>query len=95
VAPNVEYKIVGIRPGEKVHEEMITHSDSFYTYDLGSYYAILPTIPKWNLDEYIQAFNAKKVTQGFRYNSNENDAWETPESLRELIKIHVDPDFEV
>ena len=91
IAPNIEHKIIGIRPGEKIHEEMITHSDSFNTYDMGKYYAILPTIPNWSVDKYVSEFSATKVEEGFEYNSNENTEWETPESLRELIKIHVDP----
>ncbi len=95
IAPNIEHKIIGIRPGEKIHEEMITHSDSFNTYDMGKYYAILPTIPNWSVDKYVSEFSATKVEEGFEYNSNENTEWETPESLRELIKIHVDPSFEV
>lgn len=95
IAPNLEQKIVGIRPGEKIHEEMITASDSYNTYDLGEYYAILPTVPRFNLDEFIEEEGAKKVSQGFSYNSGENTEWETVESLRELIKEHVDPTFEV
>ena len=95
VAPNIEHKVVGIRPGEKIHEEMITHSDSFYTYDLGSYFAILPTVTNWNLTDYIKEFKAKKVEEGFEYNSNENTVWETPESLRSLIKENLYPDFDV
>lgn len=95
IGPECEKPIVGIRPGEKVHEEMITASDSFNTYDLGKYYAILPQLPRFDLEEYISRHNAKPVTQGFRYNSGENDEWETVESLRSLIKEHVDPTFEV
>lgn len=93
IGPNCEHKVIGIRPGEKVHEEMITPSDSFYTYDLGKYYTILPSNPKWKLDSYIEAFNAKKVTNGFAYNSGTNDEWETVESLRSLITEHVDSSF--
>lgn len=94
IAPNAEKKVVGIRPGEKVHEEMITPSDSFYTYDLGKYYAILPSNPRWNLEEFISTYKAKKVPAGFKYNSGENEEWETVESLRGLIKQHVDSSFE-
>lgn len=93
IGPNCEKPIVGIRPGEKVHEEMITPSDSFYTYDLGKYYTIIPTSHKWNLDEFISTFKAKKVSQGFSYNSGDNEEWETVESLRYLIKEHVDSNF--
>ncbi|MFH4963805.1 UDP-N-acetylglucosamine 4,6-dehydratase (inverting) [Gaetbulibacter sp. M235] len=95
IGPNCEKPVVGIRPGEKVHEEMITPSDSFYTYDLGKYYAILPTMHEWDLNDFIKKFNAKKVKLGFSYNSGENEEWETVESLRELIKEHVDATFEV
>lgn len=95
IAPDCEKKTVGIRPGEKLHEEMITPSDSFYTYDLGRYYAILPSNPRWNLDEFKKEFKAKKVPVGFKYNSEENTEWETVESLRSLIKEHIDENFKV
>ena len=95
IGPECEKPIVGIRPGEKIHEEMITDSDSFYTWDLGKYYTILPSMHKWKLDDYVSHFNAKKVPTGFKYNSGENTEWETVEGLRELIKEHVDSGFEV
>ncbi|TXD83961.1 UDP-N-acetylglucosamine 4,6-dehydratase (inverting) [Subsaximicrobium wynnwilliamsii] len=95
IGPNCEKPVVGIRPGEKVHEEMITASDSFYTYDLGKYYTILPATHKWSIEEFIATFNAKKVPMGFSYNSGDNENLETVEGLRELIKKHVDPNFEV
>lgn len=94
VAPNLEHRIVGIRPGEKIHEEMITSSDSFYTYDLGRYYAILPSVPNWNLADYIKMYNAKKVKEGFQYNSGENTEWVNAAELQKLIKEHVDPSFD-
>lgn len=95
IGPECEKPIVGIRPGEKIHEEMITESDSFNTYDLGKYYAILPQVTRFTLDDFIKQNNAKPVKQGFRYNSGENTEWETVESLRQLIKEHVDPHFSV
>lgn len=95
IGPKCEKRIVGIRPGEKVHEEMITSSDSYNTYDLGDFYVILPTEPNWNIDEFISQFNAKKVPEGFNYNSFNNSEWETVETLRKLIKQHVDSTFEV
>ncbi len=95
VAPECKQEVVGIRPGEKVHEEMITSSDSFSTYDLGKYYAILPQVPSFNLQEYIKKFNAKLVPQGFQYNSGENKEWVNVDDLRALIKEHVDPDFSI
>ncbi len=93
IGPNCEHKISGIRPGEKIHEEMITSSDSFTTYDLGKYYVILPQVPNFNLNEYIKNFNAKLVSQGFHYTSENNTEWETIESLRSQIIEHVDPTF--
>ena len=93
IGPDCEHKVVGIRPGEKVHEEMITSSDSFTTYDVGKYYVILPQVTNWNLSEYEKTFNAKKVPVGFNYTSGENEDWETVESLRALIKEHLYPDF--
>ena len=95
IGPNCKKPIVGVRAGEKIHEEMITPSDSINTYDLGNYYAILPTSPMWNIEDYIKNFNANLVPKGFSYNSNENDEWETVESLRELIKKHVDSNFSI
>ena len=93
IAPDCKYTIVGIRPGEKIHEEMITPSDSFSTYDLGKYYAILPQMTEWNLQDYISHFNAKKVTEGFSYNSGTNAEWLDIEDIRSLIRTHVDPNF--
>ena len=95
IGPACEKPIVGIRPGEKIHEEMITSSDSFFTYDLGKYYVIIPQTPNWKIDEFVSHFHATKVTQGFSYSSDTNTEWETVESLRKLIKEHVDPRFEV
>lgn len=95
IAPECEQLEVGIRPGEKLHEEMITTSDSFNTLDLGKYYAILPQQPIFDVAAYKKHFNAKEVPAQFCYNSGTNDQWETVESLRKLIKKYVDPNFEV
>jgi UDP-N-acetylglucosamine 4,6-dehydratase/5-epimerase len=93
IGPNCKHEEVGIRPGEKIHEEMITSSDSFSTYDLGKYYAILPQVPNFKLDEFIKQFNAKKVEQGFQYSSGTNAIWVGVEELRQLIITHVDSQF--
>ena len=93
IGPNCEKPVVGVRAGEKIHEEMITASDAMNTYDLGSYYAILPVNPSWELEGFIKNFKAKLVPKGFSYNSNDNEEWETVESLRALIKEHVDSNF--
>jgi UDP-N-acetylglucosamine 4,6-dehydratase (inverting) len=89
IGPDCEQEIVGIRPGEKIHEEMITASDSYSTYDLGDYYVILPIETKWNLSDFLTEFNAKKVKQGFSYNSKENTTFLSVQELRELIEKHL------
>lgn len=93
IGPECKKEIIGIRPGEKIHEEMITPSDSFNTYDLGKYYVILPSVPNWDLNSFIAKFSAKKVPNGFSYNSGDNTEWETVDSLKSLIKEHLYPDF--
>lgn len=93
IGPECEKPVVGIRPGEKIHEEMITASDSYYTYDLGKYYAILPSNPRWKLEDFVSHFKASKVEPGFCYNSGTNTEWETVDSLRRLIVEHVDATF--
>lgn len=95
IAPECEQIEVGIRPGEKLHEEMITVSDSYNTFDLGNYYSILPQAPNFQMEDYVRHFSAKSVPNGFSYNSSSNDQWETVESIRELIKVYIDPNFEV
>ena len=89
IGPDCKHPVIGIRPGEKIHEEMITSSDSFTTYDLGKYYVILPQTPNWDLDAYIEKFNATIVPQGFNYTSGQNEEFLTVEELRELIDNHV------
>jgi UDP-N-acetylglucosamine 4,6-dehydratase len=90
IGPNCEHRVLGIRPGEKIHEEMITSSDSFTTYDLGKYYVILPQVTTWNLDQYIANFNAKLVPVGFSYTSGENSEWVSVEEIRSLITEHLE-----
>jgi UDP-N-acetylglucosamine 4,6-dehydratase len=92
IGSDCHHKIIGIRPGEKVHEQMITASDSFSTYDLGKYYVILPQSANWDLNEFKKHFNATLVPQGFEYSSDKNEEWETVESLRQLFK-HLYPDI--
>ncbi|MDE5417233.1 UDP-N-acetylglucosamine 4,6-dehydratase (inverting) [Labilibaculum sp. DW002] len=95
IAPECKQEVVGIRPGEKLHEEMITISDSMNTYDLGKYYAILPQSPNFSVEDFINEHKAIKVEEGFSYNSGDNTQWETIDSLRDLVKKYVDPNFEV
>jgi UDP-N-acetylglucosamine 4,6-dehydratase len=93
ICPDCELKIVGIRPGEKIHEEMITASDSYNTYDLGQYYVIIPTVPNWNIEDFKSYFSAKKVENGFNYSSGKNTEWETVESLKKLISEYIQLDL--
>jgi UDP-N-acetylglucosamine 4,6-dehydratase/5-epimerase len=94
IAPEIEHRVVGIRPGEKIHEEMITASDSYVTYDLGKYYAILPTVPVWNMDEFLKVFQAEKVPEGYSYNSENNGEFLSVDQLRELIINNLDSNFD-
>jgi len=93
IAPNLEKRIVGIRPGEKIHEEMISEADSFSTVDLGTFYAILPHTPLWNEVDYLNYNKAQKVPIGFKYNSGTNTQWLNVEMIRNLIIQFVDPSF--
>ena len=95
VGPECKKIVVGIRPGEKIHEEMISSSDSFFTYDLGKYYTIIPQKPIWNLDKYKSTTGAVLVPEGFSYDSETNEFWETIDTLRKQIKEHVDSTFEM
>lgn len=91
IAPNAKLEYVGIRPGEKIHEEMITASDSFYTIDLGKYYAILSAGAK--KQKFLDYYKATEVEKGFEYNSGTNDQWVDVEEMRELIIKYVDSGF--
>lgn len=91
IAPNAKYEYIGIRAGEKIHEEMITTSDSFYTIDTGKYYIILPAGS--NKQKYIDYYKASEIPKGFCYNSGENSEWIDVEEMRELIRKYIDPNF--
>ncbi len=89
ICPECQLKEIGIRPGEKLHEEMITSSDSFFTYDLGQYYVILPSQPNFNLSQFIKEHKAVKMPQGFSYNSKDNDKFLSINELKSLMKKHL------
>ncbi|MFI8622100.1 UDP-N-acetylglucosamine 4,6-dehydratase (inverting) [Marinomonas sp. NPDC078689] len=96
IAPECKTEVVGIRPGEKLHEEMLTETDSINTIDLGDKYAILPSVSyMYSQEQFIDHHNAQKVPFGFKYNSGTNTEWETVDSLRALVKEHVDPSFQM
>lgn len=93
VGPECEHRVVGVRPGEKIHEEMITRSDSVHTVDLGRYFAILPASARYTREEYCEGNGVRPMEAGFSYNSGTNPEFLTVEQLRDLIREHVDPHF--
>lgn len=95
IAPECEKKIIGIRPGEKVHEEMITPTDAINTVEFDDYYVILPSMPLWDFEKFRATFDGRFCSDGFHYSSGENSDWLTVEQIRQLIVDHFDPDFRV
>ncbi|CBW25276.1 possible sugar nucleotide epimerase/dehydratase [Halobacteriovorax marinus SJ] len=95
IAPDAKINIIGIRPGEKLHEEMITETDSINTVEFDDHYVILPSTPIWDVDEFEKLKKGKRLDYGFKYNSGTNDEWLTVAQIREEIRLHVDPSFEV
>lgn len=93
IGPDCKHEVIGIRPGEKIHEEMITESDSFSCYDLGKYYVILPQVPLFDIDEFSSHFSATKVEENFSYNSGKNSKILSVKEIRTLIKKNIDPNF--
>ena len=91
IAPNAILEDIGIRPGEKLHEEMITESDSYNTIEFEKYYAILPSDA--HKEKYVDHFHGWEVSKGFKYNSGSNNEWVEVDEMRDLIKQHVDPNF--
>ena len=94
IGPSCRKQVVGIRPGEKVHEEMITSADSFSTYDMGSYFAILPFDGLIQCQHHELQKQLQKVPQGFVYNSGTNSEFLSVQQIRDLIKVHLDPNFQ-
>lgn len=86
IGPDCEHPVIGIRPGEKLHEEMITASDSFNTVDLGRYFAILPMAAKYSVDQYCERLGCPAVEPGYAYNSGTNPHFLTVEQLRAMIQ---------
>lgn len=94
ISPTAKKPVVGIRPGEKVHEEMITTSDSLNTIDSGKHFIILPPMNAQKKEKYLNHHKAKPVAEGFTYNSGTNEEWLNVEQLRNEIKTFVDSTFE-
>lgn len=95
IAPGCRTEIVGIRPGEKIHEEMITTTDAINTVEFKDHFVILPSVPLWDIEAFMQAFDGKMCSPGFCYNSGSNSEWLSVEELRTLIVEHVDPSFKI
>jgi UDP-N-acetylglucosamine 4,6-dehydratase (inverting) len=93
IGPDCENPVLGVRPGEKIHEEMITVSDSFNTLDLGTYFAILSGSDSKTKERYLSRPSVRMVSDGFCYNSGTNTDFLSIDELRALIKQHVDQNF--
>lgn len=89
VAPEAKQEVVGIRPGEKLHEQMIGEEDAFFTYEYPEYYKILPAIHSWNLDG-KRIKDGNKVPEGFSYTSDNNPEWMSPAALQAWIEANRD-----
>ena len=89
IAPKAKHKIIGIRPGEKLHEQMIGKDDHNSTYEYSEYYKILPQINEWEKDK-LRIKTGKKVSEGFVYSSNNNSEWMTKSQLQKWIDINKD-----
>ncbi len=86
IAPGKPYNIIGIRPGEKLHEEMITQNDALNAIEFSEYYVILPTVSLWDEKSFAQKYNGKPCAKGFHYSSEVNDSWLSVPELRDLIE---------
>ena len=89
VDSTAKQEVTGIRPGEKLHEQMISEEDSLYTYEYNGYYKILPVINDWSNDK-ERIKNGKKVPEGFSYTSDNNTDWMSIETLQKWIAINKD-----
>ncbi|MEP0942335.1 MAG: UDP-N-acetylglucosamine 4,6-dehydratase (inverting) [Rhizobiaceae bacterium] len=89
VSAECQQEIVGIRPGEKIHEEMITESDSYNTVDLGEYFAIIPQGGRFSVESYCEQFGGTRLEKGYAYNSGTNPDFLSVDQLRNLITNYV------
>jgi FlaA1/EpsC-like NDP-sugar epimerase len=89
IAPECERQVIGIRPGEKLHEEMITATDAMSTLEFEKHFVILPSMRLWDVDQYMRKFAGDYCKEGFAYSSGTNEHFLTVEELRELIREHI------
>lgn len=95
IGPQCRKEVTGIRPGEKIHEEMITETDGLNTLEFDDHYVILPATKFNRIEQYSQKHGGRPRPDGFCYNSGTNTQWLTVEQLRDLIRVHVDSDFKI
>lgn len=88
IAPGIKQEIIGIRPGEKLHEQMIGSEDSPFTYEYDEHYKILPSIYSWETDP-DRISDGKKVEDGFMYTSDNNQEWMTKDELQKWIQANA------
>ncbi|MHB1349614.1 MAG: UDP-N-acetylglucosamine 4,6-dehydratase (inverting) [Desulfobulbaceae bacterium] len=93
ICPNCRREVVGIRPGEKLHEEMVTETDALNCVEFDDYFVILPSMRLWDVAAFTETFGGRPCPHGFSYNSGANDQWLTVAEIRDLIRRHVDPTF--
>ncbi len=93
IGPACRQEAVGLRPGEKLHEEMITPTDALGTLEFGRHYVILPSTPTWSVGEFLERQNGRRVEETFHYQSSTNPEWLSVAQIRDLIRLHVDADF--
>jgi UDP-N-acetylglucosamine 4,6-dehydratase/5-epimerase len=89
IAPEAKLEFVGIRPGEKLHEQMIGEEDAFHTFEYEEHFKILPAIHNWTASE-ARIKDGKKVPPGFSYTSDNNGVWMTPEELRAWVAANAE-----
>jgi FlaA1/EpsC-like NDP-sugar epimerase len=93
IGPGCRREVVGIRPGEKLHEEMITETDALNSLEFVNHFVILPSHRQWDTDKYVEHFKGKPCADGFSYNSGSNTRWLSVEEIRQLVRDHVDSSF--
>jgi UDP-N-acetylglucosamine 4,6-dehydratase (inverting) len=95
IAPSCRLESIGIRPGEKLHEEMITETDAINSIEFENYFVITPSTLLWDINEYAAKLNGSFCSPDFKYNSGTNTDWLDVEQIRDLIRKHIDPDFSI
>ncbi len=93
IAPGCRREYIGIRPGEKLHEEMITTTDAINTIEFDSYFVILPSLRLWDIEKFRKTFGGRFCPEGFRYSSGNNPHRLTVDEIRDLIRLHMDEKF--